>query len=162
MKRWQIASLLLLAGFLFYSRKSIIGMTRGLINNNPLNLRYNASIKWDGQTGKDANGFAQFISMAKGLRAGVMTIRNKQKLHGLKTIREIITQFAPPSENDTEAYIKLVTRENNIKDNQIIDLVNNDGLLAGIVRSMIKMEQGINPISNEMVNTAIAQTRVVA
>ena len=100
--------------------------------------------------------------MAKGLRAGVMTIRNKQKLHGLKTIREIITQFAPPSENDTEAYIKLVTRENNIKDNQIIDLVNNDGLLAGIVRSMIKMEQGINPISNEMVNTAIAQTRVVA
>lgn len=75
-------------------------------NNNPLNIRYSSGNKWIGQTGKN-KGFAVFSDMVYGWRAAIVLLIKYQR-SGYDTIRKIVTRWAPPSENDTEAYIRFV------------------------------------------------------
>ena len=83
---------------------------RGLRNNNPLNIRRSAD-KWQGlKAQQEDREFFQFETMAYGWRAAFRllchTYYGKYKL---RTIRAIITRWAPPKENDTEVYIRRVT-----------------------------------------------------
>ena len=87
-------------------------MTRGLRNNNPLNIRHSKD-KWKGAatTQTDAQ-FVQFESMAYGYRAAwkildtyCLKFRRKQKSYN---VRNIVGRWAPQTENDTEAYISTV------------------------------------------------------
>ena len=82
---------------------------RGIRNNNPLNIRLTAT-RWVGMRAKQEDkGFCQFNSMAYGWRAAFMLLFSYYHKHGLKTVRDIISRWAPPSDgNDTEAYIKRV------------------------------------------------------
>ena len=85
---------------------------RGLRNNNPLNIRRSTD-RWDGmaetQTDKD---FVQFQSMAYGYRAAWRILNTYyKKLKERKkhfTVENIIHRWAPPTENDTKAYIRTV------------------------------------------------------
>lgn len=99
-------------------------MTRGLRNNNPLNIRH-SNDKWQGTatTQTDA-AFVQFRSMPYGYRAAWKTLdsyyvrfRNERKPY---TVRTIISRWAPPSENDTEAYIRAVVRLSGLGGNETI------------------------------------------
>ena len=95
---------------------SEVKLPRGLRNNNPLNIRL-SSDRWQGQiapsllerAGGEAS-FCQFSSMKYGWRAAFRllchTYYGKYKL---RTIRALITRWAPPKENDTEVYIRRVT-----------------------------------------------------
>ena len=89
-----------------------MNLSRGLKNNNPLNIRRSAD-KWEGarieQTDKS---FVQFVSMAYGYRAAwkvldtyCLTFRRERRAYNL---RNIIARWAPPSENDTGAYVRSV------------------------------------------------------
>ena len=89
-------------------------LPRGIRNNNPLNIRL-SSDRWQGQrppstSPEGEKSFCQFESMAYGWRAAFRllchTYYGKYKL---RTIRAIITRWAPPKENNTEAYIRRVT-----------------------------------------------------
>ena len=93
--------------------------SRGIRNNNPLNIRRSKD-KWQGQSnyltppGKGGDGgeseFCQFYSMEYGWRAAFMILcRTYYKKYGLKTIRAIISRWAPPKENNTAAYIRHVS-----------------------------------------------------
>lgn len=75
----------------------------GIINCNPLNIRYNPMNKWLGQTGSD-KGFCVFDSMEHGFRAALVLLCNYQR-KGYDTIYKIVSHWAPPSENNTEAYV---------------------------------------------------------
>ena len=85
---------------------------RGIRNNNPLNIRH-SSDRWEGarleQTDKS---FVQFRTMAYGYRAAWKVLESYwthfRKLREPFTIENIIRRWAPPSENDTEAYIRSV------------------------------------------------------
>lgn len=73
--------------------------------NNPFNLERN-SIKWDGEL-PGVGRFADFDSMAAGVRAGLRVVANKQRLHGCKTVEEVVADFArnkPGDHNDLVAY----------------------------------------------------------
>ena len=61
--------------------------------------------------GKSGEGaFCQFYSMEWGWRAAfVILCRTYYGKYGLKTIRGIVTRWAPPKENNTEAYIRHVS-----------------------------------------------------
>lgn len=74
--------------------------------NNPLNIRYNPCNKWLGQCGC-TRGFCNFRSIEFGLRA-VVKILVSYRNRGLRTYSDIITAWAPPSENKTSNYIKYV------------------------------------------------------
>ena len=98
---------------------------RGIRNNNPLNIRL-SSDKWQGQiNGKgniDGNSslsseraggeavFCQFTSMEYGWRAAfVILCKTYYGKYKLRTIRDIVSRWAPAKENNTPAYIRHVS-----------------------------------------------------
>ena len=83
---------------------------RGIRNNNPLNIRKSKD-NWQGlRTLQEDREFCQFSSMAYGWRAAfVILCKTYYGKYKLKTIRALITRWAPPKENNTEAYIRRVT-----------------------------------------------------
>ena len=82
--------------------------SRGLRNNNPLNIRHSAE-QFQGEIkGKDKS-FKTFTSLPYGYRAGFV-ILGTYLSQGLNTIEKIITHWAPSTENDTESYIKNVEK----------------------------------------------------
>ena len=89
-------------------------MTRGIHNNNPLNIRHSAD-RWEGVRMEQTDpSFVQFQSMAYGYRAAWKTLQSYYRRFCSQsqpfTVRTIITRWAPPSENDTEAYIRNVLK----------------------------------------------------
>jgi hypothetical protein len=94
-------------------------VARGIRNNNPGNIR--KGINWLGRVepGKDAS-FIEFKTMPYGIRALYIDLVNKHK-SGLKTVRDIIYRYAPPSENLTDAYVASVAKEIGIPANAIFE-----------------------------------------
>lgn len=116
-------------------------MSRGIRNNNPGNIRHGP--KWLGLSSEQTDPeYSQFRSPVYGIRAMVKLLRNYQTRHGLKTIEEIITRWAPPSENITGAYVKHVASDAGVDPRAEIDV--NDYLTA-IVTAIIEHENGRQP-----------------
>lgn len=83
-------------------------MTRGLRNNNPFNIKYSPKNLWKGKIPDDKKLdriFEEFNSLHMGIRAGVLLIAGYIN-RGYDTVWQIISRFAPPSENDTRSYLK--------------------------------------------------------
>ena len=125
-------------------------MTRGIRNNNPLNIRHSTD-RWQGarieQTDKE---FVQFTSMAYGYRAAWKILESYWKLfheNGLPyNVTNIISRWAPPTENDTQNYIRTVLKftslggkENLPQPSRGVDTERLDKLL----QAMTTMECGI-------------------
>ena len=84
-------------------------MTRGLRNCNPLNIRRVAGTRWKGQSSFQGDkDFVQFERMEWGIRAAFVLLRTYSIKYKANCIQDIISRWAPPSENDTEKYIKNV------------------------------------------------------
>ena len=80
--------------------------TRGIRNNNPLNIRRNPANQWQGLRPVQADKlFCQFKAMKWGLRAAIKLLDNYIR-RGAQTPRQIISRWAPPSENDTASYVR--------------------------------------------------------
>nr|WP_245531206.1 hypothetical protein [Bacteroides coprosuis] len=63
---------------------------RGIRNCNPGNIRRN-NTKWQGlREVQTDHSFFQFESMEWGYRAMLRTLQNYQRIHGLKTLSEMI------------------------------------------------------------------------
>ena len=114
---------------------------RGLRNNNPLNIRHSAS-KWKGmkrtQTDK---AFVQFTNMAYGYRAAFVLLRTYRMKYGYNTIRKIIQRWAPPNENNTEAYIRHVCEWTGIAPDKLLAAMDANAYIA-IVAAMSRQENG--------------------
>ena len=85
-------------------------MTLGERNNNPLNIRKVPGTHWRGEVssplGEVGRGaFVRFSSLAYGLRAAFCILRTYRDKYKLVCIEDIITRWAPPTENDTRRYI---------------------------------------------------------
>lgn len=77
--------------------------------NNPGNIRYTASQKWQGLDNPPCEkGFCRFLDMTYGMRALLITLRTYIRKHNLTDVESIISRYAPSSENDTRAYISRV------------------------------------------------------
>lgn len=117
-----------------------IKTTRGIRNNNPLNIR--KGCKWIGlrptQTDKS---FCQFTSMIYGVRAGFITLRTYIRKHKCKTIEDIISRWAPPKENDTTAYIRAVARRTRLVTYLPIRIADKRAMCA-LLSAMIEVECG--------------------
>ena len=89
--------------------------TLGIRNNTPLNSRKVSGQRWQGEVlplGGDRRGsgspFVRFESIEWGIRAAFVLLRTYSAKYHANCIRDIISRWAPPSENDTEKYIKNV------------------------------------------------------
>lgn len=124
---------------------------RGVRNKNPFNLRGNDD--WYGKKGSDEQGFAQFAYPTDGLRAGALNLINQQKKHGVRNIRQLITKYAPPNENDTEAYINKVAKFVGVTPNQDIQL-SNKATLSRVMNAILMQENGKHPYTPKMIENA--------
>ena len=127
-------------------------MTRGLRNDNPLNIRHGKS-QWVGmrkvQTDK---AFVQFSERVYGYRAALVLLRN-YIASGKNTIGKIIARWAPSSDgNNTRAYIEYVSRSTGIDASEVLRFEDREKLVE-IVRSMAHMESGIVE-SKELISEA--------
>ena len=81
-------------------------MTRGMRNCNPLNIRRVAGTNWKGQAAEQKDKeFVRFEAIEWGLRAAFCILRTYRDKYKLVCIEDIITRWAPPTENDTRKYI---------------------------------------------------------
>ena len=87
-------------------------LPRGIRNHNPLNIRRNGKDQWKGLADMQTDrAFCQFKSLEYGWRAAFhLLTRTYYHKYRLYTIRGIVSRWAPPSENKTEAYIANVSR----------------------------------------------------
>lgn len=114
-------------------------MTRGERNNNPLNIRHGKS-QWRGmRTEQTDPAFVQFESMEMGYRAAFIVLQTYRKRYGRRTLRQIIFRWAPPSENNSYAYLLHVCRWSGIGNP---DHVVEDSELTRIVAAMHRQENG--------------------
>ena len=125
-------------------------MTRGIRNNNPLNIRH-SSDQWQGARVEQTDPFfVQFTSMAYGYRAAWKVLESYwNQFHRSKqpyTVSNIISRWAPPTENDTQNYIRTVLnltslggKENLPQPSRGVDTER----LERLIRAMTTMECGI-------------------
>ncbi len=132
-------------------------MSRGITLNNPMDLEINPHFWWHGEirpTADPEGVLCQFDLPVNGIRAGARDLRNQQLLHGLKNWTDIITKYAPPSENDTAAYILAMCKGTGVGPQDTINL-SDPTFLAISVKCVIVQEQGTNPYSDEIVAQAV-------
>ncbi|MCC8062446.1 MAG: structural protein P5 [Rikenellaceae bacterium] len=117
-------------------------MAKGLSNNNPGNIRISGT-RYQGeiQPSKD-RAFKQFESMAYGYRAMFMLLYTYQKRHGLRTIRQMISRWAPPTENHTDNYIACIAEWSGTGVDIGIDTLTKSTMVP-VVAAMSRMENGI-------------------
>ena len=87
-------------------------LPRGIRNNNPGNIRWGAD--WQGlkKDGKSQDpSFCVFATPVWGIRALAKVLINYKRIHGLNTVRQIISRYAPPNENQTTAYVQTIARQ---------------------------------------------------
>ena len=119
---------------------------RGIRNRNPGNLRYVASVKWEGLDDPPSDGaFCRFKSDQFGIRALVKQLRTYRDRYGLHTIRDLISRFAPSSENNTAAYSKAVAAAFGTAETFSPDL-DDPAEMETLVRAIVRHENGEGPL----------------
>ena len=126
---------------------------RGIRNNNPGNIRHGE--KWEGLSDKQTDSsFCVFKTPEYGIRAMAKILLNYQKKYGLKTIKQIISRWAPPNENNTQSYIKSVSAAVGVLPDDEISL-NNKNIMMSLIKAIIKHENGEQPYSEEQILNGI-------
>lgn len=100
---------------------------RGIRNNNPLNIRKGG--KWQGLAQEQDSAFCSFKTMEWGVRAAVKILRSYSR-KGIHTIADIIQTWAPPIENNTNEYIKIVCSRTGYKPTFIINVYDENQVVA--------------------------------
>lgn len=122
--------------------------SRGYVNRNPGNLEYRPEIKWQGQLGIEQGGnpprFARFATHELGIRALAAQLVRYQDTYECHSIRQIINRWAPPSENDTGAYVSAVAQAVGVGRDDRID-THHYPTMRKMVEAIIRHECGGNP-----------------
>lgn len=122
---------------------------KGIRNNNPGNLRTGSG----GSFGHYANPQAGLNALSKQLMLyynGKSAAAGYQKL---TTLRQIISTYAPSSENNTSAYIADLARKLGVSPDAQLNL-RNPAQLQALMRGIVQHENGMNPYSAEMFRAA--------
>ncbi len=127
---------------------------RGIRNNNPGNLRRTTD-PWQGLAVPQTDrAFFVFKDATYGIRALARTLINYQDQHGLRTIRQIISRWAPANENDTASYINAVAKQAGFDADQPLNMHKFDHLKAVTV-NIIRHENGQQPYSDAQITKAL-------
>lgn len=127
--------------------------TRGERNNNPTNIR-RTGIKWLGERPEETDpAFCQFITPLYGIRAAFVNVRTHiRRLGKHATVTGLLHIWAPPTENDTAAYIAGVCMEERLDPAQVIAFDSED--VQRLVTGIILMENGRCIYSPEIIGQA--------
>lgn len=135
---------------------------RGIRNNNPGNIDFNAKAferdPWVGELGIEEHRHARFTTFdtpEHGIRALCKILLTYQRKYGLGTIPEIIDRWAPPSENDTTAYVDHICELLDVTRETVLSLSDIPDKLAELAKAIIQHENGEQPYSDEIVQAGV-------
>lgn len=112
--------------------------SRGVRNNNPGNIRKSKD-QWEGAVGDDGE-FVTFDSPESGARAMVKNLMSYGR-QGFDSIEKVLNRYAPPEENDTQAYIDSISAATGIPPTQSLNLNDPDTLMS-LAQAMSYHETG--------------------
>lgn len=129
-------------------------LTRGIRNNNPGNIRRSTD-PWQGLSNRQGDvEFFTFKDAIYGIRALARTLIAYQDKHGLRTIRQIVNRWAPPTENNTNAYVRAVAADTGLDADQPLDMHRFDHLLP-LTKAIIHHENGQQPYTDAQLTKAL-------
>jgi len=141
-------------------------------NNNPGNLRNGSIAKENGSIG-ESGGFAVFPTLEAGEKARYNLLFNSNLYKNL-SVRQAISKYAPPSENNTENYIKQVTTAIGVPDSTPVASLNEsqkqawlkasekvEGFTPGRV-AIVKPDGSTTPGSPEPTRVAVVTPQTTA
>lgn len=118
---------------------------RGIRNHNPGNIR-DGNDKWQGLAAIDEDtSFAVFKDPTWGIRALASILITYQDRYKLRTVNQIINRWAPPSENDTPAYVNAVCVSSGFTSSQQLDLHDYE-CMRPVLEAIIRHENGKGPL----------------
>lgn len=120
---------------------------RGLRNNNPLNIRHNSDT-FQGEIKGNDKSFKTFSSMPYGYRAAFVTLATYLS-RGWNTVEKIISRWAPPNENNTQAYIAKVVKYSGVTADKVLTPADGADYIL-IVAAMSFVENGKNADISEV------------
>lgn len=126
---------------------------RGLRNNNPGNIesgRFAATVQ--GFQGSDGR-FAQYATPEQGIQAADKLLTSYAG-RGLNTVNGIVNRWAPPTENNTGAYVAQVAKELGVDPNQPLDM-NNWEVRQKLIAAKIRVENGKQPYAEDVFQRAL-------
>ncbi len=134
---------------------------RGLVNNNPGNIRPSTQFTWDGQVGidkgeKERAGFVQFATPEAGIRALTMNLLSYDE-KGFNTPRAIINRWAPPSDQPGKSnanYVAAVAKALGVKPTDTIN-VKDPAVMQQLVATIIQFENGKQPYDANVLTAGI-------
>jgi hypothetical protein len=119
----------------------LTGYPRGIKNNNPGNIEMTKTL-WKGEISfvQNTDGrFKQFYHFTYGIRAAILNLKSYYN-DGYRTIRQMISRWAPPKENNTEGYIRFVSGYTGIAENTPVAY--NMQTIKKLVEAIIIKENG--------------------
>lgn len=115
--------------------------SRGIRNNNPGNID-RTTVKWKGMAAKQPDPrFITFTGPEWGIRAMARILLGDWR-EGQNTIASLIHEWAPPAENDTDAYVEAVGRACKVDPYKPCDI---PALLPKLIAAIIKHENVSQP-----------------
>ncbi|HGM5304553.1 TPA: lytic transglycosylase [Serratia marcescens] len=139
---------------------------RGIRNNNPGNLNYvgqNGATLEDHTTPRFArfnSAFEGFAALGKQIKAYYNGTSKAAGYQKLQSVEDIISRFAPASENNTQAYINKLSKMLGVGRGDSLN-IQDPQVLATLMNGITQIENGKNPYAPEMVLKA-AQSAVGA
>ena len=122
--------------YVVYQDEVRVGGTIAWRNNNPGNIVGGA---WANAHGAIATAFGRAVFPDEATGAAAIPALLQTPAYQAQTIRQAITAYAPPNENDTEAYIRSVTRGAGVPDTTRLSALT-DAQLALIVAVIRRVE----------------------
>lgn len=123
-------------------------MSRGLNNCNPGNIR-KSNTKYQGEIIPPRDkAFKQFETVAWGYRAMFVLLHTYSR-YGYRTLRQMISRYAPPVENHTENYIVQVSRWADVFEDAPLDTLD-PATMIPVVAAMSRMENGVAAVDSDV------------
>lgn len=126
--------------------------TRAERNFNPGNLNYAGQAGASLEAGGNAR-FAKFNSEEEGIAALVRQLRLYQQ-RGIDTIGEIVKKYAPPSENDTQAYVANMARWTGLSADEKLNF-NDTETVRRMVEGISRKEGRYTPLTEGQIMSGI-------
>jgi hypothetical protein len=126
---------------------------RGIRNNNPGNIE--KGDPWQGLANPADDGrFCIFIEPTFGIRAIARILVSYQDRHGINTIRAAINRWAPPVENDTEAYVQHVAKKCGVGADEFVSF-HDFNIVRPLVEAIILHENGQQPYTDAQITKGL-------
>ena len=117
-------------------------MSRGLRNLNPGNIRLGSFLYRGERARSSDSAFRQFEAIEWGYRAMFVLLHTYAVKHHCRSLRDFIARYAPPSENNTEAYLRRVVVATHIEPDEVISTTDGATMTA-VVAAMSEVENGV-------------------